>query len=138
MPAAFLVESPPVNRTCQPPTLVLLRALVLGPACSAVPSAAPAQHPAPTPAPSPAPAAAPAAKAQWSGQVAGVSDGDTLQVMREGKAIKVRLFGVDTPADIRWLYEEPYAFLQVPARRFAAAAAAAPSLTPRLGLLEIG
>jgi endonuclease YncB( thermonuclease family) len=34
---------------------------------------------------------------QWTGQVVGLSDGDTLSVMRAGKAVKVRLHGVDTP-----------------------------------------
>jgi micrococcal nuclease len=29
--------------------------------------------------------------------VVGISDGDTLSVLREGKAVKVRLHGVDTP-----------------------------------------
>ena len=99
MPAASLVESLPVNRTCQPAALLLPLALLFASACSAVPSPAPvpAQHPAPTPAQPPAPAAAREAKAQWSCTVVGVSDGDTVQVLREGKAVKVRLFGVDTP-----------------------------------------
>jgi endonuclease YncB( thermonuclease family) len=34
---------------------------------------------------------------QCSGKVVGLSDGDTLSVLREGKAVKVRLHGVDTP-----------------------------------------
>jgi endonuclease YncB( thermonuclease family) len=34
---------------------------------------------------------------QFTGKVVGISDGDTLSVLREGKAIKVRLHGVDTP-----------------------------------------
>lgn len=34
---------------------------------------------------------------QYSGRVVGVSDGDTLSVMRAGKAEKVRLHGVDAP-----------------------------------------
>lgn len=33
----------------------------------------------------------------WSGKVVGVSDGDTIKVMRDGRAVKVRLHGVDTP-----------------------------------------
>jgi endonuclease YncB( thermonuclease family) len=27
----------------------------------------------------------------------GIADGDTLSVLREGKAVKVRLHGIDTP-----------------------------------------
>jgi endonuclease YncB( thermonuclease family) len=34
---------------------------------------------------------------QFTGKVVGISDGDTLSVLREGKAVKVRLHGVDTP-----------------------------------------
>ena len=34
---------------------------------------------------------------QFTGKVVGLSDGDTLSVLREGKAVKVRLHGVDTP-----------------------------------------
>jgi micrococcal nuclease len=34
---------------------------------------------------------------QFTGKVVGTSDGDTLSVLREGKAVKVRLHGVDTP-----------------------------------------
>jgi endonuclease YncB( thermonuclease family) len=34
---------------------------------------------------------------QFTGQVVGISDGDTISVLREGKAVKVRLHGVDTP-----------------------------------------
>ena len=33
----------------------------------------------------------------FTGKVVGVSDGDTISVMREGKAIKVRLHGIDYP-----------------------------------------
>jgi micrococcal nuclease len=33
----------------------------------------------------------------FTGTVVGISDGDTLSVLREGKAVKVRLHGVDTP-----------------------------------------
>ena len=35
--------------------------------------------------------------AAWSGKCVGVSDGDTIKVMREGKPEKIRLFGVDCP-----------------------------------------
>ena len=34
---------------------------------------------------------------QFTGKVVGISDGDTLNVLREGKAVKVRLHGIDTP-----------------------------------------
>src|SRR5262245_7663301 len=34
---------------------------------------------------------------QFTGKVVGISDGDTVSVLREGKAVKVRLHGVDTP-----------------------------------------
>lgn len=31
------------------------------------------------------------------GQVVGVTDGDTIRVMRNGEAVKVRLYGIDCP-----------------------------------------
>jgi endonuclease YncB( thermonuclease family) len=34
---------------------------------------------------------------QLTGTVVGISDGDTISVLREGKGVKVRLDGVDTP-----------------------------------------
>src|SRR5438445_6022613 len=34
---------------------------------------------------------------QFTGKVVGISDGDTMSVLREGKAVKVRLYGVDAP-----------------------------------------
>jgi endonuclease YncB( thermonuclease family) len=34
---------------------------------------------------------------QFTGKVVGIADGDTVNVLREGKAVKVRLHGVDTP-----------------------------------------
>src|SRR4029434_2766430 len=34
---------------------------------------------------------------QFTGKVVGISDGDTISVLREGKAVKGRLHGVDTP-----------------------------------------
>lgn len=34
---------------------------------------------------------------EWTGKVVGVSDGDTLTVMRSGKGEKVRLHGIDAP-----------------------------------------
>ena len=33
----------------------------------------------------------------FTGKVVGVSDGDTISVMRAGKAVKVRLHGIDCP-----------------------------------------
>jgi len=33
----------------------------------------------------------------WEGKVVAVTDGDTISVMREGKAVKVRLAGIDCP-----------------------------------------
>jgi endonuclease YncB( thermonuclease family) len=34
---------------------------------------------------------------QFTGKVVGISDGDTISVLRDGKAVKVRLHGIDTP-----------------------------------------
>jgi endonuclease YncB( thermonuclease family) len=34
---------------------------------------------------------------QFTGTVVGISDGDTISVLREGKAVKVRLYGIDAP-----------------------------------------
>lgn len=34
---------------------------------------------------------------QFRGKVVGIADGDTISVLREGKAVKVRLYGVDAP-----------------------------------------
>jgi endonuclease YncB( thermonuclease family) len=34
---------------------------------------------------------------EFTGKVVGISDGDTLSVLRDGKDVKVRLYGVDTP-----------------------------------------
>jgi micrococcal nuclease len=33
----------------------------------------------------------------WTGKVVGVADGDTISVMHDGKAEKIRLYGVDAP-----------------------------------------
>jgi endonuclease YncB( thermonuclease family) len=33
----------------------------------------------------------------WSGKVFGVSDGDTIKVMRAHKEVKIRLYGIDCP-----------------------------------------
>ena len=39
----------------------------------------------------------PTRQEQFSGRVIGIVDCDTLIVLRDGKAVKVRLYGVDTP-----------------------------------------
>jgi endonuclease YncB( thermonuclease family) len=36
-------------------------------------------------------------KSAWSGLVVGVSDGDIITVLHEGKGEKIRLYGIDTP-----------------------------------------
>ena len=33
----------------------------------------------------------------WTGQVVHVADGDTITVTRDGKRVKDRLYGIDTP-----------------------------------------
>ncbi len=43
------------------------------------------------------PAASQAGKSPWTGKVVGVSDGDTITVMRDGRGVKVRLAEIDTP-----------------------------------------
>jgi len=35
----------------------------------------------------------------WQGMVVGISDGDTITVLHEGKGEKIRLYGIDTPED---------------------------------------
>ena len=39
----------------------------------------------------------PFAAYSWSGQCVAVTDGDTIKVMHEGKAEKIRLYGIDCP-----------------------------------------
>lgn len=34
---------------------------------------------------------------EWSGKCVGVSDGDTITVLKDGKAVKIRVYGVDCP-----------------------------------------
>jgi hypothetical protein len=34
---------------------------------------------------------------QFAGRVVGIQDGDTIEVLRDGKAVRVRLHGIDTP-----------------------------------------
>ena len=38
----------------------------------------------------------------WSGKVVHVADGDTITVERDGKKVKVRLYGIDTPEKSQW------------------------------------
>ena len=33
----------------------------------------------------------------WTGKVVGVTDGDTIKVLNEGKEVKIRLYGIDCP-----------------------------------------
>jgi endonuclease YncB( thermonuclease family) len=33
----------------------------------------------------------------WSGRVYGVTDGDTISVLQDGRAVKIRLYGIDCP-----------------------------------------
>ena len=33
----------------------------------------------------------------WNGMVVGISDGDTITVLHDGKGEKIRLYGIDTP-----------------------------------------
>jgi endonuclease YncB( thermonuclease family) len=33
----------------------------------------------------------------WYGRVSGVTDGDTLSVLQDGKSVKIRLYGIDCP-----------------------------------------
>ena len=39
----------------------------------------------------------PTTASRFTGRVVGVTDGDTISVMRDGKAVKVRLAGIDCP-----------------------------------------
>jgi micrococcal nuclease len=39
----------------------------------------------------------PARQEQFTGKVVAIADGDTLSVLRDGKAVKIRLHGIDTP-----------------------------------------
>ena len=39
----------------------------------------------------------PATTIAWSGKCVAVTDGDTIKVMHEGKAEKIRLYGIDCP-----------------------------------------
>jgi endonuclease YncB( thermonuclease family) len=45
-----------------------------------------------------------AAFADFAGKVVAVKDGDTLQVMKEGVAVRVRLYGIDCPEKVPDLF----------------------------------
>jgi endonuclease YncB( thermonuclease family) len=38
-----------------------------------------------------------APREQWTGEVVGLTDGDTFDILRDGKSVRVRLYGIDTP-----------------------------------------
>ena len=38
----------------------------------------------------------------WSGKVVHVADGDTITVLKDGKEVRVRLYGIDTPEKAQW------------------------------------
>jgi micrococcal nuclease len=61
---------------------------------------------------------------EFSGRVVGVTDGDTLTVLRDGRAVRVRLVGIDAP-------EKGQAYSQR-ARQFAAALAYGQTVTVRV------
>ena len=46
----------------------------------------------------------------WSGKVVYVADGDTIDVERNGKSVRVRLYGVDTPEKTQWYGQNAKAF----------------------------
>ena len=33
----------------------------------------------------------------WSGTVVGISDGDTIEVLRDSRQVRIRLYGIDCP-----------------------------------------
>ena len=44
---------------------------------------------------------------QFTGKVVGIADGDTINVLREGKAVKVRLHGIDAPEQAQgWFIQD--------------------------------
>jgi micrococcal nuclease len=47
----------------------------------------------------------------WSGKVVYVADGDTITVLRDGKKIKVRLYGIDTPESTQAFGQNAKAFM---------------------------
>jgi micrococcal nuclease len=46
----------------------------------------------------------------WSGKVVHVADGDTIFVLKSGKEIIVRLYGIDTPEKNQWYGQAAKAF----------------------------
>jgi endonuclease YncB( thermonuclease family) len=55
----------------------------------------------------------------FSGRVVGISDGDTISVMRSGRAVRVRLHGIDAPEmriwkDVRTWYEKTTGSFELP------------------------
>lgn len=46
----------------------------------------------------------------WSGKVIHVADGDTITVLKSGKKVKVRLYGIDTPEKTQWYGQNAKAF----------------------------
>ena len=46
----------------------------------------------------------------WSGKVVYVADGDTFDVERDGKKVRVRLYGVDTPESTQAFGQNAIAF----------------------------
>lgn len=46
----------------------------------------------------------------WSGKVVHVADGDTITVLKDGKRVKVRLYGIDTPETKQWYGQNAKAF----------------------------
>ncbi|MFO7762029.1 MAG: thermonuclease family protein [Thermodesulfobacteriota bacterium] len=38
----------------------------------------------------------------WQGKVIKVTDGDTIEALRSGQPVKVRLYGIDTPEKSQW------------------------------------
>jgi endonuclease YncB( thermonuclease family) len=53
--------------------------------------------PATPPVPAPAVPTSGTRQGTFTGTVVGLSDGDTLDVLRDGKAVRIRLHGIDTP-----------------------------------------
>jgi len=53
----------------------------------------------------------------WSGKVVHVADGDTVTVERDGKRVKVRLYGIDTPEKSQWYGQNVKAGIRVLEKR---------------------
>ncbi len=54
--------------------------------------------------------AVPSACYAWPGKVIHVADGDTISVERNGKVVKIRLYGIDTPEKSQWYGQNAKAF----------------------------